>query len=166
VIQPGDSLNVGITYNPTTVGSCSATLEITSNDPNESTMTLDLTGTGHELGQVPAALDIELFPLSDHVKKGKFVSYWVKVKNPQDTRHCFDYVTNITLPTGQIYPASKVFFGPFNVCLEPHTFIWEQINHRVSYGSLIGDHIYNAYIGDYSTLTIWNSDHFGFSIEK
>ncbi len=46
VLAPGASADVGITFTPTTLGVFSGTLEIGSDDPDESLVVVDLVGTG------------------------------------------------------------------------------------------------------------------------
>jgi lysophospholipase L1-like esterase len=47
-ISAGDNCTIGITFSPTTAGSMSANLEITSGDPDESSVIVALSGTGTE----------------------------------------------------------------------------------------------------------------------
>ena len=47
-IAAGGSANVDVTFSPTSTGAKSATLTITSNDPDEGSVTVDLSGTGVE----------------------------------------------------------------------------------------------------------------------
>jgi uncharacterized repeat protein (TIGR01451 family) len=60
-LAPGESVNVSLNFTPLTIGPQSASLTILSNDPDESTVTVSLTGSGTE---VPTAPDIDVTPSS------------------------------------------------------------------------------------------------------
>jgi len=61
-IPAGDSAGVNVTFSPTSTGSKSATLAITSNDPDEATVEVSLSGTGVSVtpppGPPPGTTDV------------------------------------------------------------------------------------------------------------
>jgi hypothetical protein len=81
VLAPGGSVDVSIDYTPTDEGSDSGTLQVASDDPDESLISVSLSGTG----VVPASLcDIDVNPLSldlGLVEVGAQVTDWVFLQN-------------------------------------------------------------------------------------
>ncbi len=59
-LAPGDSANITIVFTPSAAGPQSATMTITSNDPDEGTVDVSLSGTG----TAPPAPDIDVDPLT------------------------------------------------------------------------------------------------------
>lgn len=58
ILKPNETLDVNVTFSPSLVGTCSGTIEIISDDPDELRVEVSLTGTGVRT-EIPPEQEIE-----------------------------------------------------------------------------------------------------------
>jgi hypothetical protein len=66
-----------------------------------------------------------------------------------DLQQTFDFWVNISLPNGEIWPASRAYVGPCELDLAANETILEKIIHNVLRNALSGSHRLNAFVGGF-----------------
>ena len=108
------------------------------------------------------AVTVSLSPDSTSIPRGGSLGYWVTVTNTTGSTQCFDYWTDVTLPSGTIYPPSGELFGPYYLCLNPYDSTSAHLGHPIPMGAPLGAYTYHGYVGSYPVVD--NEDHFNFDV--
>jgi hypothetical protein len=126
--------------------------------PNIDQADADNNGTGDACAMVIEGL----LPDNLVVQQGGVLGYWIKASHNTASEQCFDYWTNVTLPSGAIYPSSGELLGPFNICLGCYETAKAHLTHLVPANTPLGGYFYNVYFGLYPM--VWAQERFPFVV--
>ncbi|MEA3274765.1 MAG: SBBP repeat-containing protein [Pseudomonadota bacterium] len=113
---------------------------------------------GFDLPNVTLSLE----PLSITVKRGSKLWYRAEATNTTQDRQCFNYWTNVTLPSGATYPSNAALVGPVNLCLDPGETKGAWHKHSIPRRVRLGTYGYNGFVGPYPD--VWDEASFQFEI--
>jgi len=119
-------------------------------------------GFWHTVKSEQPSVSVNLSPDSTSIPRGGSLGYSVTATNNTDSIQCFDYWSNVNLPSGAIYPPSGELFGPVNVCVGPYDTRSAHLGHSIPMGAPLGTYSYNGYVGPYPT--VWDEDNFQFTV--
>ncbi|MEA3276877.1 MAG: SBBP repeat-containing protein, partial [Pseudomonadota bacterium] len=110
----------------------------------------------------PRNVTLTLEPFSTTVQRGSTLWYRAEATNSTQNRQCFDYWTNVTLPSGATYPSTGALFGPVNVCLDPGQTKGAWLSTSIPLNAPLGTYDYNGFVGPYPD--VWDQASFQFQI--
>jgi hypothetical protein len=112
----------------------------------------------------PTPLFVSLAPDDCIIERGTTLSYTATIGNRTNSKRCFSYWTNVTLPGGKKYPSSGELLGPYQVCLKPNESRSKAFSHTTPLSAPRGIYTYNSFIGPYPN--IWTEGRFNFEITE
>jgi hypothetical protein len=142
-ITPNSSCTVTATFSPSSTGQKDANLTVNSDDPDTPTLNVSLSGTG-----IPI-VECNLVPDATSVHRGGTLGFQATATNNTDQSETFLFVTFVTKPDGNRYPASGWLFGPVSVTLGGNGSRSGHKSHDIPSGAPLGTYIYHGYVGNY-----------------
>ena len=103
-----------------------------------------------------------LTPDATTVPRGGTLGYTAEVTNNTASLQCFDFWTDVLLPTGGEYPPAGELFGPHNLCLNAFQIRSAHLTQSIPMSAPLGTYTYRGFAGPYPTD--WDSSQFSFTI--
>jgi hypothetical protein len=138
------TVDIEITFTPSAAGISGATLDITSDDPDEPLVQVQLSGVG-----VPIC-GCSMTPDTGTVSRGETLGFWVTLTNNTDDVQLVGFGTKATIPPdGNTVPSSPYRYlkGPYWVSLNPHDSTSGLLYQYIPPTAPVGHYVYHGYVG-------------------